>query len=59
VAAHGDLANRLARETLLTRVSQHRHVTVREAGQATGGRASLRLDLQLVIEVDPEREILE
>jgi hypothetical protein len=58
--AHGDLANGLPREMLLASVGVDRDFICREARQATGGPdPRLVLDPELIVEVDPKREVLE
>jgi len=60
VAAQGDLANGVARETLLAGISLDRQLIAREAGEATGGLGSrLILNLKVIVEVDAKRELLE
>ena len=60
VAAHGDRANGVARETLLAGIGLDRDFIAREAREATGGLDSrLVLNLKLIVEVDPKREVLE
>ena len=60
VAAHGDLANGVARETLLAGISLDRHLIAREAREAPSGLdPRLILNLKLIVEVDPKREVLE
>ena len=60
VAAHGDRANGVARETLLAGLGLDRDLIAREAREAPGGLDSrLILNLKLIVEVDPKREVLE
>ena len=60
VAAHGDLANGVARETLLAGIGLDRDLIAREAREAPGGLdPRLILNLKLIVEVDPKREVLE
>jgi len=59
VAAHGDLANGFARETLLACISLNRHLIAREAGEPPSGLdPQLILNAKLIVEVDPKREVL-
>ena len=59
VAAHGDRAHGVARETLLAGLGLDCDLIAGEAREAPGGLdARLILNLKVIVEVDAEREVL-
>ena len=60
VAAHGDLANGVAREALLTGIGLDGDLIAREAREAPSGLdPQLIRNLKLIVEVDSKREVFE